>query len=210
MIADDHRIVRKGLEAILKHEDGIDVVAEVANGREAGEACRLLKPDIVLLDISMPDMNGILATDVILKSSPKTRVLILSMHLNETYISEALRRGASGYLLKDCATGELITAIRSVTLGETYLSPRVATLVVRKFINTKDGGEETVFGVLSPRELEVLQLIAEGKTTGRISEILFLSPNTVDNHRASISRKLDLHDVPSLVKFAIRTGLSEA
>lgn len=209
IIADDHKILRKGLEAILTREDDIEVVAEAEGGREAVEACKLLEPDAILLDISMPGMNGLLATDAVLKSSPKTKVLILSMHLDETYITEALRKGASGYILKDCATDELVSAIKSVIRGETYLSPKAATLVVRKFINTKDGGEETVFDILSPRELEVLQLIAEGKSTKSISEVLVLSPKTVDSHRANISRKLDLHDIPSLVKFAIRTGISE-
>ena len=209
ILADDHRIVRKGLEAILKHEDDIDVVAEAAGGREAVEACKLLKPDVVMLDISMPGMNGLLATEAILKSSPKTKVLILSMHLDETYITEALRKGASGYLLKDCATGELIDAIKSVMSGENYLSPKAATHLVKQFINTKDGAGETVFDVLSSRELEVLQLVAEGRTTKSISEILVLSPKTIDSHRANISRKLDLHDIPSLVKFAIRTGIAK-
>ena len=209
VLADDHRIVRKGLEAVLKREDGIDVVAEAEDGREAVETCQRLEPDLVLLDVSMPGMNGLLATDAILKSSPKTKVLILSMHLDETYIAEALSRGASGYVLKDCATSDLVNAIKSVIRGETYLSPKVATLVVKKYINTKEGVGETVFDVLSSRELEVLQLLAEGKTTKSISEILVLSPKTIDSHRANISRKLDLHDVPSLVKFAIRTGITE-
>ena len=210
ILADDHRIVRKGLKAILEHEDDIDVVAEAENGREAVEVCKLIKPDVVLLDISMPGMNGLLATDEILESSPETKVLILSMYLDETYITEALRKGACGYLLKDCATGELVAAIKSVMRGETYLSPKVTTRVVKQFINTKKGVVETVFEVLSSRELQILQLIAEGKTTKCISEILALSPKTIDSHRVNIGRKLDLHDIASLVKFAIRTGISEA
>lgn len=210
LIADDHKILRKGLTAILAHEDDIDIVAEATNGREAVEASQLLKPDVVLLDIAMPEMSGLLATSAIVKSNQKTKVLILSMHLSETFITEALRSGASGYILKDCATDELITAIKSVTRGGTYLSPKVANLVVKQFINTSDNSVEGVFGVLSPRELEILQLISEGKTTKRISEILILSPKTIDSHRANISRKLDLHDIPSLVKYAIRAGICEA
>jgi DNA-binding NarL/FixJ family response regulator len=210
LIADDHKILRKGLTAILAHEDDIDIVAEATNGREAVEASQLLKPDVVLLDIAMPEMSGLLATSAIVKSNQKTKVLILSMHLSETFITETLRSGASGYILKDCATDELITAIKSVTRGGTYLSPKVANLVVKQFINTSDNSVEGVFGVLSPRELEILQLISEGKTTKRISEILILSPKTIDSHRANISRKLDLHDIPSLVKYAIRAGICEA
>ncbi len=210
LIADDHKIFRQGLISILEQEGNIEVVSESETGSEAIEACKLLSPDVVLLDISMPEMSGIVATAEIVKSVQETKVLILSMHLNEVYVAETLRSGASGYILKDCATDELINAIKSVTRGETYLSPKVATLVVNKFVSAKGVGEELVFGILSPREREILQLIAEGKTTRRMAEILFLSPKTIDNHRANIHRKLDLHDVPSLVKFAIRTGISEA
>ena len=209
LIADDHKILRQGLRAILEQREDIEVIGEAGNGREAVELCKRLNPDVVVLDVAMPEMSGVLATGAILKDNRNTKVLILSTYLNETYIAETLKMGASGYVLKECAADELLGAIKLVNRGETYLSPRAATMVVRKFIRREGAREKTVFDILSPREQQILQYIAEGKSTNKMAEILFLSPRTVDNHRASIMRKLDLHDIPSLVKFAVRSGISE-
>ncbi|MBU4193469.1 MAG: response regulator transcription factor [Actinobacteria bacterium] len=209
LIADDHKILRQGLRAILEQREDIEVIAEAGNGREAVELCKRLNPDVVVLDVAMPEMSGILATGAILKDNRNTKVLILSTYLNETYIAETLKMGASGYVLKECAADELLGAIKLVNRGEIYLSPRASTMVVRKFIRREGAREKTVFDILSPREQQILQYIAEGKSTNKMAEILFLSPRTVDNHRASIMRKLDLHDIPSLVKFAVRSGISE-
>lgn len=209
LVVDDHRMFREGLKAVVEQEEGITVVGEAENGREAVALCESLNPDVVVMDIAMPEMGGIAATSTILKSHEDIKVLVLTMHLNETYIAETLKSGASGYVLKDCAVEELVTAIRSVEKGEKYLSPRAASLVVKKLLGEKMEGARSAFDILSTREQEVLQLIVEGKSTRDTAEILFISPKTVENHRANIMRKLDIHDVPSLVRFAIRTGLSE-
>jgi len=202
-------MLRHGLRAILEQQEDIEIIGEAGNGREAVELCKRLDPDVVVLDIAMPEMSGVLATDAILKDNRNTKVLILSTYLNETYITETLKMGASGYVLKECAAGDLLDAIKSVSRGEIYLSPKVSTMAIRKFIRREGAGEKTVFDILSPREQEILQHVAEGKTTNEMAEILFISSRTVDNHRASIMRKLDLHDIPSLVKFAVRSGISE-
>lgn len=209
LIADDHKILRHGLRAILEQQEDIEIIGEAGNGREAVEFCKRLDPDVVVLDIAMPEMSGVLAADAILKDNSNTKVLILSTYLNEAYITETLKMGASGYVLKECAAGDLLDAIKVVSRGEIYLSRKVSTMAIRKLIRGEGAGEKTIFDILSPREQEILQHVAEGKTTKEMAEILFISPRTVDNHRASIMRKLDLHDIPSLVKFAVRSGISE-
>lgn len=207
-IVDDHKMFREGLKAILEPECGICVVGEAENGTRAVETCERLSPDIVLMDVTMPGMNGLTACSLIRKRCPDTRVLILSMHLKETHILEALKGGASGYVLKDDAAEELVLAIGTVAKGERYLSPRIVTLVVERLLSTNPESNP-LFGRLSDREQEVLQLLCEGNSTRETAEMLVVSPKTVENHRANIMDKLGVHDVPTLVKTAIEAGLIE-
>lgn len=208
LIVDDHKMFREGLKAVLEPESGIRVVGEAENGTRAVEACEQLSPDIVLMDVTMPEMNGLIACNLIKKRCPGTRVLMLSMHLKETYILEALKGGASGYVLKDDAADELVQAICTVAGGERYLSPRIVTLVVERLLSANPESDP-LFGLLSDREQEVLQLLCEGKSTRQTAERLVISPRTVENHRAKIMDKLGIHDVPTLVKTAIEAGLIE-
>jgi DNA-binding NarL/FixJ family response regulator len=209
VLADDHELFREGMKAVLAREDNIEVIGEAATGGRAVELCLQLNPDVAILDVSMPEMNGLIATKAIKKVCEDTRVLILSMLMDEDAVAQALNGGANGYVLKDSAIEELLIAIKAVMKGDTYLSPKVATLVVRQLISDKEGGKTKVLDFLSTREQEIVQLIAEGKSTKDIAERLFLSPKTVENHRANIMRKLDIQDIPSLVKFAIRARLTE-
>jgi len=208
LIADDHKMFREGLKAVLGPESGICVVGEAEDGARALETCEQLSPDVVLMDVTMPEMNGLTACSLIRKRCPGTRVLMLSMHLRETYILEALKGGASGYVLKDDAADELVLAICTVARGERYLSPRIVTLVVERLLSTNPESNQ-LFGLLSDREQETLQHLCEGKSTKEIAEILVISPRTVENHRANIMDKLGVHDIPTLVKTAIEAGLIE-
>lgn len=209
LVADDHAIVRRGIVATLAPDRGVEVVGQAENGNDAVELCRQLNPDIAILDIAMPEMNGIIATRLLGEVCPDTRVIIMSMHFEEDTIVEALRSGASGYLFKGDDLSELTSAILAVSKGENYLSPKVSSLVVRQLLAKKGARRELSVDMLSTRELEVLQLTAEGKTAREIGNLLSISPKTVDNHKANIMKKLDIHDIPSLVKFAIRAGISE-
>ena len=208
LIVDDHKMFREGLKAVLESESGICVVGEAENGAQAVEACGGLNPDVVLMDVSMPEMNGLIACSLINKRCPGARVLMLSMHLKETYILEALKGGASGYVLKDDAADELVLAICTVMRGERYLSPRIVTLVVEKLLSA-NLESDLLYGILSDREQEILQHLCEGKSTRETAERLVISPRTVENHRAKIMDKLGIHDVPTLVKTAIEAGLIE-
>jgi len=208
LIVDDHKMFREGLKAVLGPESGICVVGEAEDGARALETCEQLSPDVVLMDVTMPEMNGLTACSLIRKRCPGTRVLMLSMHLRETYILEALKGGASGYVLKDDAADELVLAICTVARGERYLSPRIVTLVVERLLSTNPESNQ-LFGLLSDREQETLQHLCEGKSTKEIAEILVISPRTVENHRANIMDKLGVHDIPTLVKTAIEAGLIE-
>lgn len=208
LIVDDHKMFREGLKAVLEPESGIRVVGEAENGARAVETCEQLSPDIVLMDVTMPEMNGLIACNLIKKRCPGTRVLMLSMHLKETYILEALKGGASGYVLKDDAADELVLAVCTVAGGELYLSPRIVTLVVERLLSANPESNP-LFGLLSDREQEILQHLCEGKSTKETAERLVISPRTVENHRARIMDKLGIHDVPTLVKTAIEAGLIE-
>jgi DNA-binding NarL/FixJ family response regulator len=208
LLADDHELFREGMKAVLAREKQIEIVAEASTGGKAVDLCMKLCPDIAIVDIDMPEMNGVLATKAIRKVCGNTRVLILSMIMDEDTVAEALNSGACGYVLKDSAIEELLLAIKAVMEGDTYLSPKVATMVVHRLLIDKEGGKTSALDLLSTREQEVLQLIAEGKSTREIAEHLYLSPKTVENHRANIMRKLDIKDIPSLVKFAIRSKLT--
>jgi two-component system response regulator NreC len=208
LIVDDHKMFREGLKAVLEPESGIRVVGEAENGARAVETCEQLSPDIVLMDVTMPEMNGLIACSLIRKRCPGTRVLMLSMHLKETYILEALKGGASGYVLKDDAADELVLAICTVARGERYLSPRIVTLVVERLLRANPESNP-LFSLLSDREQEILQHLCEGESTRQTAERLVISPRTVEKHRAKIMEKLGIHDVPTLVKTAIEAGLIE-
>jgi two-component system response regulator NreC len=204
LIADDHTILRAGLRALLESEPDIDVVGEAADGRSAVKLTSELQPDLVLLDIAMPLLNGLEATHQIKHTCPQVKVLILSMHENEDYIRQALSYGAMGYILKDANPVELINAIRAVHRGEAVLSPPVTRLVVENFLRWGDLQKDHSPDDLSPREREVLQLIAEGYTNKQISEILSISIKTVQSHRMNLMSKLGLHDRTELIKYAIQ------
>ena len=209
VIADDHMMFRQGLKAVLDEDANIRVIGEAENGSQAVELCEELRPDVVVMDVTMPEMSGIIATRLLKGLGDSTEIIILSMHESETYVVEALKSGARGYVLKDSAVDELVFAIKAVHSGGTFLSPKAATVVVDKLIAGGAKKGEMVFDILSHREVEVLQLMCEGKSVKETAEILGLSTKTVDSHRANIMSKLDVRDVPSLVKFAIRMGVTE-
>jgi two-component system response regulator NreC len=202
-LADDHTIVRQGLCALLALEADIEVAGEAGDGREAVELCRRVKPDVVVMDVGMPGLNGVDATRQVIEASPNTRVLILSMHACEEHVRPALRAGASGYVLKGAGMSDLVAAIRAVAVGDAFFSPAVAKLLLRDM--QAEGGPE-----LTGREREVLQLVGEGKSSPDIARILHLSVKTVEGHRAKIMSRLNIHDVAGLVRYAVRTGLVSA
>ena len=208
LIADDHRLFRDGLKALLEKQADMQVVGETADGIASVKAALEKKPDIVLMDISMPELNGIEATRQIMENRPDTRVMVLSMHSDQRYIAECLKAGAVGYILKDCPTEELLTAIRAVASKQVYLSRQITESVVRDYINLNKGGSSQVFAVLSPREREVLQLLAEGKSTKQIAETLNVSVKTIETHRKQIMDKLNMRSIAELTKYAIREGLT--
>jgi two-component system response regulator NreC len=205
LLADDHAVVRQGFRMILAGQPDMEIVGEAGNGREAVELSEKLQPDIVVMDVAMPELNGIEATRRVSTSSPRARVLALSMHKDSVYVREILRAGARGYLLKDAADSDLIAAVRAVFRGEGYLSPAISEAVLsdyRKHVTDP-------LDLLTSREREVLQIIAEGKTNKEIAGVLNLSVYTVDAHRGRIMEKLNLHSTTELVRFAIRNGLTE-
>ena len=205
LLADDHAVVRQGFRMILAAQPHFEIVAEASNGREAVELAEKLQPDVVVMDVTMPELNGIEATRRMATVSPRARVLALSMHKDSVYVREILRAGARGYLLKDALDKDLVAAVDAIARGEAYLSPAIADAVLndyRKHVSDP-------LDLLSSREREVLQMIAEGKTNKEIASILNLSVYTVDAHRGRIMEKLNLHSTPELVRFAIRNGLTD-
>lgn len=202
LLADDHQIVRDGLRALLERE-GLKVVATAVNGRDAVEQARATKPDVAVLDLEMPRLNGLDAAREIIREAPQIRVILLTMHTHEHQIIGALRAGVRGYVLKTQAAEDLVHAIRSVTAGEVYLGPGVSTVFVEGYLARENGESDR----LAPREREVLQLVAEGKTTKEIATVMGLSVKSAESYRTRIMEKLDLHDTASLVRYAIRTGL---
>lgn len=203
LLADDHTIVRQGLKLILSAHPDLEVVGEAANGNEAVELARKLHPDIVLMDVAMPEVNGIEATKRMVQAEPRLKVLVLSMHKEGVYVREILRAGARGYILKDAIDTELLDAVRSVARGDGYISPAVSGALLSDYRkNVTDP-----LDLLSNREREVLQLIAEGKTNKEIATSLNLSVYTVDSHRGKVMEKLNLHSTGELVRFAIKHGL---
>jgi len=201
-------LMRQGLRSLLERQDGLEVVAEAANGREAVRAARELRPDIALICITMPELNGIEATRQIKTHAPNTKVIALSVHSDGEMVTEMLKAGASGYVLATCDVEELLHAMRTVLAGQTYLSPEVAGFVTEALLD-RDGGRRGPNGPgLSPREREVLQLVAEGKNTKQIARQLSRSPKTVEMHRRHLMQKLDLYSISELTKYAIRKGLT--
>ena len=203
LLADDHPVVRRGFQMILAEQSDMEIVGEAGNGREALELAAKLKPDVVVMDVAMPELNGIEARRRMAESAPHARVLALSMHKDSVYVRETLRAGARGYLLKDSVAADLVSAVRAVAAGEGYLSPAVSDAVLddyrRHVTNPID--------LLTSREREVLQMLAEGKTNKEIAGVLNLSVYTVDAHRGRIMEKLNVHSINELVRFAVRNGL---
>jgi DNA-binding NarL/FixJ family response regulator len=206
LLVEDHGLVRAGMRALLQKIEGVEVVADVGDGLEAVKFSHTDAPDLVLMDIAMPGLNGLDATSRILKESPATRVILLSMHANEEYLQQALQVGASGYLLKGAELSELELAIRTVGKGETYWTPAVARYAIDAY-RAKSDGPPGPLGRLSLRQREILQLIAEGHTTKDIAHRLNVSVKTVETHRSQLMERLDIHDIPGLVRLAIRVGL---
>jgi DNA-binding NarL/FixJ family response regulator len=207
VIADDHALVRQGFRALLAAVPDFEVVGEAANGREALRVIRTLVPEVALMDISMPEMNGMDATALALRQHPNLKVIIVSMHATEAYVLEALRAGAAGYLLKDADAGDLERAIRTVVRGERFLTPSVSHHLIDRFIRAERGEQTPLADALTPRQREVLQLVAEGRSTREISLRLHLSVKTIETHRAHLMERLQIFDVAGLTRYALRIGL---
>ncbi len=209
-LADDHTIVRQGLAKLLEGEPNFKVVGEAENGREAVVKVEKLQPDVVLMDIAMPMMNGIEATRQIRRSCPQTKVIILSMHSHDRYISELFSLGASGYLLKSSTGTDIINAVHTALKGSTYLSPSISDKVIEDYLSLKKKShQDDLYNRLSNREREVFQMIAEGRSTRKIAEILCVSPSTVKTHRSNIMEKLEMDNISQLIQFAIHLGIVE-
>jgi DNA-binding NarL/FixJ family response regulator len=211
LLADDHTIVRQGLAKVLEGEANVRVVGEARDGREAVSKAEQLKPDIVLMDISMPILNGIEATRQIKKNCRQTKVIILSMHSHDRFIGELLSLGASGYLVKDSTGSDIIKAITAAMKGDVYLSPSISRRVIENFVSLrrKQSSREELYAKLSNREREVFQMIAEGRSTKEVAHILFVSISTVKTHRSHIMEKLQIDNLSQLIQFAIELGIVE-
>jgi len=208
LLGDDHRIMRQGLRALLEKEPDIEVIGEAEDGYSTIELARKLKPQVVVMDITMPNLNGIEATRHIIKEVPGVKVLALSMHVDQRFVEEMLKAGATGYLPKDCASEELVCAIRTVLNNQTYLSPAIADIVRRDYVRQGTKADTSVFSILTLREREVLQLLAEGKTSKIIASHLDVSVKTIETHRQHIMEKLNFHSLAELTKYAVREGLT--
>jgi DNA-binding NarL/FixJ family response regulator len=211
LIADDHEVVRRGIRALLEHRPGWEVCGEAGDGREAVEKTRELKPDLVLLDIGMPNLNGIDAARQILTNAPATHILVLTMHYSQQVVREILAAGARGFLLKSDAGRDLVTAVEAVQNQRTFFTSQVTEIVVGGYLNPDQKEKEEVprRSRLTPREREVVQLLAEGKTSKEVAVALNLSVKTAETHRTNIMRKLDLHSVADLTLYALRNGIAQ-
>jgi len=207
LIADDHTILRQGIKALLDNQAGIEVIGEAKDGREALTLIEDLLPDVILMDIAMPGLNGLEATRRIKKKFPKIKVLVLTMYTNEEYVFQILQAGANGYLVKETAFQDLISAIRAVYRDEAFMSPSISKKVINRYTQRVRDANDTTGDMLTTREREILQLIAEGSSSKKIAEALFISPKTVETHRTHIMDKLNIHNRTDLVKYAIRTGI---
>jgi two-component system response regulator NreC len=208
LLADDHNVMRRGLRLLLERQPGFNVVGEASDGRQAVEQAEATKPDIVVLDIAMPNLSGIEAAQRITALLPHTRIIILSMHSDEGYVLRALKAGAKGYLLKDSAENDLIEAIRAVDEGKAFFSPEISNIMVEDYVREmKRRGAEDSYELLTPREREILQMLAEGKSNKHIATVLDLSLYTVETHRRNLQDKLNLHSFAELILYAVRKGL---
>lgn len=207
LIADDHALLRAGVRALLLTIPNVEVVAEANDGRDALELVAAFKPDLLLMDIAMPNMNGLAAAERVTASFPEVRIIFLSMHANEELVGQAIRAGASGYLLKNADSAELEFAIKAVLSGETYLTPAVSKQMMSSYRQMLTGDQATRSTPLTARQTEILQLIAEGHSTKEISGALKISVKTVETHRSQLMDRLDIHDIPGLVRYALRIGL---
>ena len=208
LLADDHIVMRTGLRALLERQPNLEVVGESENGRETVALAASLKPDVVVMDVGMPVLSGIEATQTIVTQNPTVAVVILSMHADESYVMRALKAGARGYLLKDSAAADLIGAIQAISQGKSFFSPKVSRILAEDYVRVlKQKGAVDTYDLLTSREREILQLLAEGKTNKEVATALTISPYTVETHRSHILQKLNLHNSAELVLYAVRKGI---
>lgn len=207
LLADDHNIVRQGLRALLQSEPLFHLVGEAGDGIEAVRLAERLKPDVLITDVMMPGLNGLEVTRQVTHNLPKTRVIILSMYANDAYVFEAFRNGALGYVLKDSQASDLIQAVREVIAGRRYLSPPLSERALELYMRKVESVPEDPYDLLTTREREVLQLVAEGRTSAEIANLLFISPRTAEGHRANVIRKLGLQNNADLIRFALKRGI---
>jgi DNA-binding NarL/FixJ family response regulator len=208
VLADDHKLMRSGLRVLLEQQQDFTVVGEASDGREAVDLVSLQKPDVLVMDIGMPNLNGIEAAAQMTQNHPNISIVMLSMHSDESYVLRALKAGAKGYLLKDSAETDLIRAIHSVAEGKSFFSPAVSKVLLDDYVRKlKRSGTEDPYDLLTPREREILQLVAEGKSNKDVAKLLNLSVYTVETHRSNIMEKLNLHGVPELILYAVRKGI---
>lgn len=208
LIADDHGILREAITSLLNNEFGMEVIGEAQDGRTAVQLAKELHPDVIIMDIAMPGLNGIEATRQIVREMPNIKVIALSVYADRRSVREMLKAGASGYVPKQCAFKELVTAIQNVVSNQTYLSSRISGIVVEEYVHRLEENDNSAYSILTPREREVLQLIAEGKSTKAIAKELFVSNKTIEWHRRQLMNKLGAQSVAELVKYAIREGLT--
>ena len=211
LLADDHPLIRSGIVTLLQSYKDFEIVGEAQDGEEAVEKTKVLKPDVLIIDLSMPKLSGIEATGIITKKHPDVKVLVLTMHENEEYVYQILKSGAGGYVLKSAGKEELSAAIRAVAKGEKFFSPRVSEIMAESYVRRKERGETLSKGEMIPltrREKEILRLVVTGLTNQQIADQLCISPRTVDTHRTNIMQKLDIHDVANLVRYAIEHGMT--
>jgi two-component system response regulator NreC len=207
-LADDHKLMRSGLRVLLEQQQDLTVVGEASDGREAVTLVSSQKPDVLVMDIGMPNLNGIEAASQITQNHPNISIVMLSMHSDESYVLRALKAGAKGYLLKDSAETDLIRAVHSVAEGKSFFSPAVSRVLLDDYVRKlKRSGTEDPYDLLTPREREILQLVAEGKSNKDIAQLLNLSVYTVETHRSNVMEKLNLHGVPELILYAVRKGI---
>lgn len=208
VLADDHTLIRQGLRLLIERQQGLEVIGEAADGREAVSITEALRPQVLVLDLAMPNLNGIEAARQVAARVPSTAIVVLSMHSDESYLLQALKAGARAYLLKDSADIDLIAAIRAVSEGKAFFSPAISRLLADDYVRQlQERGSQDSYELLTTREREVLQLLAEGKSNKDVAALLSLSPYTVETHRANIFQKLNLHSAPELVLYAVRKGM---
>jgi len=208
LLADDHTVIRRGLRALLERQSGFEVVAEAADGREAVETAAAVNPDVAVIDIGMPNINGIEAARRITEKRPETAVVILSMHADESYVLRALKSGARGYLLKDSPEEDLIDAIRAVHAGKAFFSPEISKMLAEDYMRQmRQRGVEDSYELLTPREREILQMLGEGKSNKEVATQLNLSLHTVETHRGNVLEKLNLHSTAEMILYAVRKGI---